>query len=235
MSTFLELVIDLHTETGASGVAPATVLNQTGENARLVNWIVRADYKAQTKWINWKFLRSTWTTGNVTADTVATLAKPATLKTWDLATFKITYPGETDVYPLPAVEFEEIKTEILSTDTGIPSRVIIMPDDSLQFDPVPNGAYTITADFYLKPVKLAANTDVSLIPEEHHDDVILGRALMYYGNYENALEIKKQGEEMYAEGLVEMENHQLPNKNYSRNRTGGGFEVIGGQFAYDEY
>jgi len=235
MSTFLELVESLHTETGASGVAPTSVLNQTGENARLVNWIIRADYKIQNKWINWKFLRTTWASGNVTADGVATLSKPATLKTWDLATFKITYPGETEQYPLTAVEFEEVKNEIFDTETGVPSRVIIMPDDSLQFDPVPNGAYTIDADFYLKPVKLAANLDESLIPEEQHDDVILGRALMYYGNYENAQEIKQQGQEMYAEGLAELENHQLPNKNYSRNRTGGGFEVIGGQFAYDEY
>jgi len=235
MSDFLTLVQALHTETGASGVAPATVLNQTGENARLVNWIIRADYKIQNKWINWKFLRSTWTTGNVTSDGVATLAKPATLKTWDLSTFKITYPGETVAYPIQAVEFEDVKNEVFTTDTGVPSRVIIMPDDSVQFDPVPDGAYTITADFYLKPVRLAANTDISLIPEENHDDAILGRALMYYGNYENAQEIKTQGQEMYAEGLVELENHQLPNKNYSRNRTGGGFEVIGGQFAFDEY
>ena len=235
MSTFLELVQELHTESGAAGVAPTSVTSQTGEAARLVAWIRRADYKLQGKWINWKFLRTEFLTGNVTTADVATLASPATLKTWELESFKIIYPGETEQYPLPAVEYENVKNEILDTNSGIPDRVIIMPDNTLQFEPVPNGAYTIIADFYEKPVKLAANDDVSLIPEEYHDSAILGRALMFYANYENAPEIRTQGQELYAEGLSEMENHQLPNQNYSRLRTGGGFEVIGGQFGGDGY
>lgn len=235
MSDFLTLVQDLHAEVGAAGVAPTAVTGQTGEAQRLVNWIKRADLKVQNKWINWKFLRSTFTAGNVTSQGVATLSKPATLKTWDTSTFRIIAPGETEENPLPWVEYDKIKGQILDTDEGFPGRVIIMPDDSLMFEPVPDGAYTILADFYLKPVPLAANTDVSLIPEESHDSVILGRAMMYYANYEDAPEIKEQGTELYGEGLLELENHQLPNQNYSRLRTGGHFEVIGGQFGGDEF
>jgi len=227
---FLELVQALHSECGAAGVAPTAVTGQTGENRRLVNWIIRADLKLQRKWINWKFLRATFSSGNVTSQGVATLAKPADLKTWDLKTFKITYPGETEQYPLPAVEFENVKHTIIDDNEGPPGRVIVMPDNSLMFEPVPDGAYTIGADYYSKPVALVANDDVSAIPEEYHESAILGRALMYYANFENAPEIRRQGEELYTEGLAEMENHQLPNQNYSRLRTGGGFEVIGGQF-----
>lgn len=227
---FLELVEALHGESGAAGVAPSAVTGQTGENKRLVNWIIRSDLKLQRKWINWKFLRTAFTTGNTTVQGTATLTAPADLKTWDLKTFKITYPGQTEQYPLPTVEYENVKSTIIDDNEGAPGRAIIMPDNSLLLEPVPDGIYTIEADYYLKPVALADNTDESLIPEEYHESAVLGRALMYYANFENALEIRKQGEELYAEGLAEMENHQLPNQNYSRLRTGGGFEVIGGQF-----
>ena len=235
MSDFLTLVQDLHAETGAAGVAPTSVIDQTGEAKRLVNWIKRADIKIQTKWINWKFLRAEFLTGNVTTASVVALAKPATLHTWDTTTFRFRFPLETVEHPLPWVEYDKIKTQILDTSTGVPSRVIIMPDNSLEFEPIPDDAYTILADFYSKPIPLAANTDISLIPEEYHDSALLGRAMLYYANFENAPEIRTQGEELYGEGIAEMENHQLPNQNYSRFRTGGFFEVVGGQFGGDEF
>lgn len=226
MADYLSLVQLLHDESGAAGVAPTTVVSQTGEAKRLVNWVRRADLQIQNKWINWKFLRAEFTTGNQTSDGVATLSKPATLKTWDLATFRIIYPGETVENPLEAVEYEDRKGDVFDTTTGPPQVVIIMPDNSLRFEQVPDGIYTILADFYVKPTQLAVNTDISVIPEEQHETAILGRALMYYANHENAPEAKTQGQELYAEGLAELENHQLPNQNYSRLRTGGGFEVI---------
>ena len=235
MATFLQLVQALHSEVGAIGTAPTEVTGQVAENQRLVNWIVRADLRIQNKWINWKFLRSEFTTNNQTAQGIATLAKPLDLKTWDLETFKVLYPGGTYYDPVQAVEYEEIKKEILTTTEGAPDRVIIMPDNSLKFDPVPNAIYTINADYYKKPAMLTLKTDVSLIPEEYHYSAVLGRAMVYYANFENAPEIRTQGLELYEEGLNELENHQLPNKNYSRNRTGGGFEVIGGQFSDEGY
>lgn len=236
MSTYLELSQALHSEVGAAGVAPTSVTNQTGENLRLVNWIKRADLKIQRKWINWKFLRAEFTAGNTTSQGIGTLTKPVDLKTWDLKTFTIIYPGETTVNPLPAVEYEEVKGTILDTNEGPPGRVIVLPDNNLLFEPYPDGIYTVGADYYKKPIALADNGDISLIPEEAHESAILGRAMMFYANFENAPEIKRQGEELYKEGMEELENHQLPNQNYSRMRTGGGFEVIGGQFdAYDNY
>ena len=230
MSDFLTLAQDLYREVGAAGVEPSAVTDQLGEANRLVGWVAQADYAIQNKWINWKFLREAFTVGNVTAQGVATLAKPATLKTWDIETFRIIYPGQTEENPLDVVEYENVKRQVRDTTEGAPYRVIIMPDNSLHFESVPDGIYTILADYYKKPIKLVANTDISLIPEEYHDTAILGRAMMFYANFENAPEIKMQGQELYAEALVEMENHQLPNQNYSRLRTGGGFEVLGGQY-----
>lgn len=230
MSTFLELVQDLHTEVGAAGVAPTSVLNQTGEAKRLVNWIRRADKLVQELWENWKFLRAEY--DQTTTSGVNTLAKPNDLKFWDVnedrTTFFVIPENQTEKQPLEVVEYDDVKDQILDDSPGIPARLIIMPDYSLLIEPTPNGTHRILADYYKDPVPLTNNTDVSLIPVKYHD-VILGRAMIFYGNYENAPEIKLQGQELFAEQLQRLENHQLPNKFNARARTGGLFEVIATQ------
>ena len=226
MSTYIQLVQDLHEEVGAAGIAPATVTGQQGEALRLVNWIKRADEFVQLKWVNWKFLRNEFTAANTTTQSVNTLAAPTGTKYWDEKTFTIIYPGETEKYPLRAVEYDAIKRDILDETTeGVPDRVIIMPDNSLKFEPVPDGIYTINADYYVRPTLLAADADVSAIPEEFHR-VILGRAMILYANFETAPEIKDQGEEIYVEQLALLENDQLPNQHHSRFNTGAMIEVI---------
>lgn len=219
MSTFLELVQDLHRESGATGNPPTTVVAASGENRRLVNWVRQADNFIQDQFFNWKFLWKRYSQS--TGASVATLAAPTDLKYWDLDTFKV------DGDLTPAVEYEEIKSEVLDDSTGLPARVIIMPDNSLLFEPIPDQAYSVSADYYKVPATLTANSDVSAIPPAFHE-AILGRALMLYGNYENAAEAKDQGNEIYGPALARLESHQLPNQRYSSYapRKGGGFEVI---------
>lgn len=217
MSTFLELVQDLHREVGAAGVAPSSVTSQTGEALRLVNWIKKADQLIQELWVDWKFLWSEFSDDTVAS--TATLAAPADLNFWDFETFKI------DGDPLEVVEYHDIRGETLDTSEGQPARVIVMPDHSLKFEPVPDAVYTITADYWKTPTLLAANSDVSAIPESYHL-AILGRAMILYANYENAPEIKTQGEELYIEQLARLENHELPNKRNARFKQGGFFQVI---------
>lgn len=223
MSTYLQLVQDLHVGVGAAGVKPVAVTGLTGEAERLANWIKRADNLIQLKYTNWMFLRNVFSTA--TSAGVATLSKPAALRYWDEKTFRITYPGETEKYPIPVVEYDGAKEDVLDTNQGVPSRIIIMPNRDLQFEPVPDAAYTITADYYVRPTLLAASADVSAIPEEFHD-IILGRAMILYANFESAPEIKDQGEEIYLEQLALLENDQLPNQFQSRFRTGAEIEVI---------
>jgi hypothetical protein len=225
MSTYLELVQKLHRSVGAAGIQPSAVTSQTGEAQRLVDWVRDADNYVQKKWVNWKFLRQTFTAANATTASVATLAAPANLSYWDFKTFTIILPGETDKNPLSAIEYDKTKRDILDITENVPWRVIVMPDNSLMFEPVPDDIYTINADYYDRPTLLAANADVSLIPEQFHQ-VILGRAMILYANFENAPEIKDQGEEIYVEQLALLENDQLPNQEYSRFNTGATIEVI---------
>lgn len=228
MSTYLQLVQQLHEECGAAGVAPATLTGQTGENLRLINWVKSADRYVQQLWHVWKFLRAEFSDTTVISQRDNTTGgTPADLQHWDEESFKILRPGATVPDPLEVYEYNNVRGEIFDTSIeDIPWRVIIMPDNSLRFDPVPDAAYTITADYYKVPVDLAVDADVSAIPEMFHQ-VIIGRALMLYGNYENAPEIKEQGQEIYTEALGRLESLQLPNQFAARFKGNGGFfEVV---------
>ena len=223
MSTYLQLLQQLHRDAGAAGTEPTAVTGLTGEAKRLAQFIIHADEYVQLKYVNWKFLRQTYSAATVAS--TATAAKPAALKYWDFNTFTIIDTGATDKNPIAAVEYDKIKRDILDTTEGIPWRIIVMPDNSLQFEPVPDAIYTIGADYYDKPTLLAANGDISLIPAEYHQ-IIIGRALILYANFESAPEIKDQGEEIYIEQLALLENDQLPNQEHARFNTGARIEVI---------
>jgi hypothetical protein len=147
---------------------------------------------------------------------------------WDEDSFKIFNPGSTIPFMPEVVEYDEIKSEVRDTTSAMPFRVIIMSDNTLEAEGTPDKAYPITGDYYSEPTLLAADADISAIPPQFHR-AILGRAMILYGNFENAPEMKTQGQEIYSEVLTRLQNKQLPNKHQAQFRTGGKFEVIGSQ------
>lgn len=242
MSTFLELVQELQQESGASGDEITSVVGQQGENKRMVDWIRKADVYIQDRWLNWKFLwnqvQLNTTTGGVS------LAAPTDLNFWDYKTLKLNTGAASAIdEPLEVAEHDSIKWLVRDQQQAQPSLVIIMPDNSIEFNPVPNASYQIKADYFRKPTPMAANDDVSLIPETYHN-AILGRGLVLYANYEGAEEIKVQGQEIFDEVFGRLENHELPNQRYSRfqstgsffdvnaNENGGGSFAVGGDGSY---
>lgn len=233
MSTLLSWVQDLWREAGAAGVQPVTTANATGETRRFVNWVIRADIHIQNLWQDWKYLRNETSIATVAAQ--STLTNPlvptvaaAGLSLWDYDTFYIIYPNSGGVQtPIPTVEYEKVRNQPLDpAGTGAPNRVIIMPDNTWRLDPpVPDAAYTIGADYFMTPVRMVNDGDTSLIPAQFHE-VVLGKSLMYYGNFENAADAKTAGQELFDDYLARLENSQLPNNKNARFKSGGFFEVI---------
>lgn len=212
--TFLEIVQLFYDESGSSGTRPGSVSNQSGERLRLVNWVKNADYEIKAMWHNWKFLSDTTTFSETLAAAQQIVTKPSTLNIWDEATFRL------DGQLIDVVEYEEIKSEVLDiTSRNQPSRLIILPNNNIQLDQIPGQSYVLSGSFYKKPVKMSANGSVSEIPEEFHETVILGKALMYYGRRENAGEIYDKGEELFDDNIGVLESLQLPNKFNSRYRS----------------
>ena len=233
MSTFLELVVELQEESGSSGDKITSVVGQSGENQRMVKWIRNSDMYVQNLWLNWKFL---WTQVTVSTGIGVGLAAPTNLNFWDYKTFKINDGGVGDLdEPIDVVEHDATKTMLRDTNTNKPSNVIVMPDNSLDFDPPTDAVYKISADYFKRPTPMTANADVSLIPENFHQ-VILGRALTLYANYESSSEIKVQGQEIYDEVIGRLENSQLPNQRFSRfQSTGSYFDVNANENGGDNF
>lgn len=232
MSTLLSWVQDLWREAGAAGVLPATTTSATGETRRFTQWIIRADIHIQNLWTDWKFLRNTMTIATVAnQSTITTPLAPvfaaAGCSTWDFDTFYIIYPNSPQHVPIKVVEYETSRHETLDpTQVGTPSRVIVMPDNTLRLDPpIPDQIYIIGADYFMPPVRMSVDGDTSLIPAQFHE-AVLGKALMYYGNFENAADAKTQGQELYDDYVARLENNQLPNVKNARFKSGGFFEVI---------
>lgn len=225
--SFLSLVQDLHRETGAAGIVPTTVVGASGELARLVGWIKEADRHVQNLYHDWLFLRTPLTSGNTTTVGDPTLAKPLDLAHWDPESFLLQPSGE-DGFPIEVVEWQSVRGEFFDTAAdsyGQPDRVIIMPDNSLKFDPVPDAVYTLIADYYRKPTVLAGDDGESAIPDQYQFGVIVGRAMVLYGNHENAPEMKQQGAELYEEAFQRLMSSQLPSTRFNPGYRSSGNQI----------
>lgn len=219
--TFLELVQTLHRESGSSGPQPTTVVNQTGETGRLVNWIISADHQIQERWIDWRFLWDDDYSYTTVAGT-ATVDKPSHVGDWDRKTFTV------DDQPLIAEDYRNVRGEVFNTDAvyrNKPCRVIINPDNSLRFDPVPDKAYTIKAHYYRKPVELANDADVSRIPERFHR-VIIGQALLFYGAYEDAEYVAAHGRIILDDMMKSLEANERSGARDNLLSSGESFQVV---------
>ena len=206
--TFLDLVQEFHEVSGSPGNAPVSVLNQTGAAARAVRWISNADYHWQARWHNWNFLFAQ-TPAGMQVTPGANLIAPTDLHTWDRRTMFVRETGG-DWVPLRHVEYAMVKSRPPVTETGFPYQVTVLPNNSLMFDPVPDGPYEFRSDYYKRPVRLRQNEDVSAIPEEYLGTVVVGTAILYYAQWEDAPEQRILGLGLVEQGRSQLEAHELP-------------------------
>lgn len=204
---FLQLVNQLQFESGAGNAPLQTVVGQTGESLRLVDWIRQANMRIQTMYVDWKFLRSQLLPTFITGIGVQDYAAPEDHNYWNMTSFVI------DDIDVPAVEFHPITDRFEVTGTGRPDKVVILDDNKLRVWPIPDAGYQIEAEYFIQPVDLDPtasdpNTQISLIPEQFHW-LIIYDALRYYANYENAAEIMNQAREGIALWMPKLEAHQL--------------------------
>jgi len=187
--TYLELCQLFVREAGAVGTGPTTVVGQTGEYARVVEWIKQSWIKIQTeKSRRWKF---TWIQKeiNTTADARTYDMSSESVKQIDTDTFTIflTADTESQEMPLEFMEYNQFKKiyNYIHSDAEQPAIVTVLPDNNLFFEPKPNDDYTIRFDASKSVQILAADSDVPYLPEEYQYAIIY-RALLDYERYEEA-------------------------------------------------
>lgn len=217
MSTFLELCSDLRREAGISGAGPTTVVSQTGEMGRVVEWVKKAYRDLQNLHANWDFLKTEFSFSTIasTANYTKTAAGLTELGSWKVDEFTcyLTATGVADEQPLEYVPWDDFKAGYtlgtLSTQTNRPQVVTVKPDQSLTFWPIPNDVYTIKGEYYKRAQAMTVNSDEPLIPLAFQD-VIVWRALMFYGAYTGADEKYSHGQNEFKRLLAKLEENQLP-------------------------
>ena len=208
--TFLELCQTVRQEVGVSGTGPTTVLNQEGQLKVIVDFVAASDFEIQVLWEDWDFLWAQYSSTLATSVKEPVLQKPTDLGTWDLRSFYLNYTTDdsTHLSYLSYVDWRKDFRQGTQTDTT-PSYVVVQPDQNVFVDPPPDGAFTITADYWKTPTTMAANSTVSPIPVQFHR-VIVARAKTMWAEREEAPDILIASSAEYADLLDKLESSQLP-------------------------
>jgi len=202
MSTFLAGVQKLAREAGAAGV-PSTVVSQTGESKRLVDWYIDAYTEIQNRH-KWKWMRYGFTVDTTSGDDsyaygdctdLGTSAPITRFNDWrlnddyDPPKIYLTSAGVGGERWLIYTAWDDFKRVYKigaqSANTGAPAHITVDPQNNIMLGPSPNGIYTLTGDYYRSDQVLAADADVPEMPTQFHN-LIVYKALEKYARYEEA-------------------------------------------------
>lgn len=227
MSTFLQLCQATARECGIAGGAdasprPTTTVGQAGESNRLVNWVIDAYIELQES-RNWRWMRKNFTFETVAStqeysysdvtdvDTATAITRFDSWYTRMPAKIYLTSDGvngQRRLIWMPWNQFDSIYNfGAMTGQTGVPVYMTINPQDELVLGPTPNDAYTVTGDYYRSAQVLAADADVPELPSSYHN-IIMYRAMEFYGLYESAPEIISRGTSGYKRRLNQLKRTQ---------------------------
>lgn len=221
--TFLELCQRFARDARVGGTGPSATASQTGQNFNLVSWVVGAWLDIQNLHEDWKFLKLSASFTTVAGTALYTLGSgsgtvgvtAAAHGRWLRHSFRcyLTATGTDDEQELTHRDYYAWKNQWLlgpnRNQRSRPYEFTIDDAQSIGLGPVPAAGYTITGDYYRQPVILAADADEPAIDRAFRL-VIVGKALMKYGQREGALNIYDMGETMYKPLIAQMERKYLP-------------------------
>jgi hypothetical protein len=213
----LELVRRLRQECGAQGDQPNTLTNVTGDNARFAAWISSAWMDIQSMHPDWLFLRQ-----KVQFNTEAGLqsydmnhTKMASFGSYKLDAFRIyrTSMGLADEMILPFLPFENFRDLFLfgqmRTTQQRPTFFTLSPQKDFLLGHAPDDVYTVCGEGYAMPTELAADSDRPAMPGQFHMAIVY-RAMMFYGQYENAPEVYTHGQNEFNKLIARLHAAQMP-------------------------
>ncbi len=216
MASFLELVGQLAQETGRSAAVPTTVVAQTGDNKRFVDWINQA-YTGLCLDRKWRFLQTEFTFQTVagTQTYSSATAGATTFGSWNMDTVRgyltsTGVAGEIDICEVKWPEFRE--TYVIGTlraQQGRPWIVTEQPNAALALWPTPDAIYTITGEYLKAPAAMTANADIPLLPVRFHE-LLVWRALLKYAGKTAAPEAYQRAMDEHRRLFSEMCLDQLP-------------------------
>lgn len=222
-STFLQLCQKVMAECGLSGTGPASVVAQTGMAAKIVSWVQDSDIEIKSLWLDWDFMFAQFSANTVIGDPA--IAAPDDIGAWDIESFCLDQ-ATANYKQLPAIEYKVWRNTLrngVQTNQS-PDIVVIKPDQSLILHSPPDDVYSLTADYWVRPAKLAANGDTSAIPEEY-ERIIVARAKMMYAEHDGAQDIMVSAQVEFDYLLDRMEAKYLSSQAHRRYNDPGSLVV----------
>lgn len=204
--TFLEICQRIAQESGYSSTGPSSVVSQTGDNLRFVIWAQDSDLEIQGLRTDWDFMREEL---SLSFASVNTASLPSDFNRVDQASIVGTRADGTKFYPdfVHPREMRLIKRE--QTDNGGIPIWVMFDNGSCEFFPTPTETVTLSADYFVNPIKMTANSDTPRIPEQYHMAIVF-HALMSHGAYDEASNTWQHAHSKWTQYFNQMNMSQLP-------------------------
>lgn len=194
-----------------SGSGPTSVVDQTGEMRRVVNWVQSAWRYIQNKRTSWRWMKSQ-ISEEVTTSSALDEVVIARFARWVPDSFWIyeTAQGENNKTPLMPLSFQDFRDMYMigAPSPSRPVHIAVSPADSILVGPEPQAPFTVVGEYYRSPQELLANTDTPEMPERFHE-AILWRALMAAARYDSASEIWADARNNFNDMMTVLERDQL--------------------------
>ncbi len=202
---------------GIPGTGPTTVVGQTGEYKRVVNWVRQSWIDIQNRYDHWDFMRAAlsyqtvvgqgeYTLAQMNATDLRTLSKTDTLRAYLTAT------GVGDEQYLVPWDWQSFRDSYLY-GLHVNARPVVFSvnpqNKAMNLGEKPDDIYTIAGVYYRNAVVLAADGDIPALPLQFHE-IIPYRAMLKYSGYEAAPEVKQEARENYDQLLSDLCEDQLP-------------------------
>lgn len=214
---FLELTKRLCRECGVNTANLTTVVSQSGEALRMVDWLNAAWMDIQGKHHDWGWLRASTSFATVAGQATYTPAQAGVTNfgSWVRDSFK-NYPTATGTDAEVEMGYigydawrHKYQLGSARTATSQPYEFTITPAKAIGLGPVPAAGYTVTADYFASPTEMSLDADIPSLPTHYHLAIVY-RAMMMYGAFEAAAEVYQRGEMEYTRLMRRMENDRLP-------------------------
>jgi hypothetical protein len=144
-----------------------------------------------------------------TIDSTRSYSKPSGLGTWDKDSFYLDYT-EDDYQHLTEIPYTVWRESFRqgTQTTGKPDHFIITPAGNIYLEPIPDGAYALTADYWKAPTRMTTNTSTSAIPGRF-ERIIIAQAKIYYAEHEEFPSVLELATNEYNDLLRRLESAEL--------------------------
>jgi hypothetical protein len=216
---YLELCKDTIRDTGIAGGDPdalATVLGQSGRLSDVVRYVLDAALQVDNLWRDWKYL---WFEHAVTLAAASNIPPMPTFQVnaWDRDSFFLD-KFSTQPTKLKYEAWETFRARAGVVQTSRPTIFSVRPDNTLRVNSNADANRPFTAEGWRRPVALAADDDVPLMPANFHR-IIVARAQIFYANKHDAPEVLEGAEAEYIDMLDKLQSDQCPAFEFDRMST----------------